>query len=324
MSGSQETATEALSTPSTKLTARDGLFQAFIPAQSWDSHMHVFEPASLDFPGAPYHPIPSSLTHALRFEASLGLRNIVLVQPSCYGYNNSYLLAALRELGDRHARGVVAFDPYTTSAEDLRRWHRLGVRGARVNLKSVDKTMDGQAFERLLRRYAQLVRPLDWVLQLYIPMALVECLETFAADLGVKICLDHFACPDLSPGSSDSEEAYQIRDPYDIPGFRSVTNLLAQGHTYVKISGSYRISKDPLLRDLAPVARELLRIAGKTRLVFATDWPHTRFNGLKIQPFVQQCLKWCEDDPLLIQRLFQGNAEDLWSLGGTQIASSNL
>lgn len=79
--------------------------QPKLPPRSWDSHMHVFGPHSLDSPTAPYHPIPSSLSQALAFESILGISNIVLVQPSCYGNDNSYLLSARRQLGDRRARG---------------------------------------------------------------------------------------------------------------------------------------------------------------------------------------------------------------------------
>lgn len=292
--------------------------QPKLPPRSWDSHMHVFEPHSLDSPAAPYHPIPSSLSQALAFESSLGLSNMVLVQPSCYGNDNSYLLSALRQLGDRRARGVVAFDPYTTSPETLQQWHRLGVRGVRINLKSVDATMDRSSFEKLLRCTADAVRALFWVIQLYIPMDLVAWLAEFAHELDVKICLDHFGAPDLSSPSIDPT------DPYSIPGFQSLVDLLAQGKTYVKFSAPYRVSRDPTLCDLAPLALELLRVAGTTRLVFATDWPHTRFNGLHIAPFVQQCVEWCQHDPTLIERLFQGNAEDLWAVTRTTPGSSNL
>lgn len=281
-----------------------------IPPQSWDSHMHIFEPHSLDHAGARYTPIASTLPLALDFESSLGLRNIVLVQPSCYGYDNTYLLRALRQLGTHRARGVVAFDPSSTPHDTLRMWHRIGVRGARVNLKSVDATLDRESFETTLRAYADLIRPLGWVLQLYIPMELIEWLEEFAAELKVKICLDHFGCPDLRPQSSRD----QTTNPYTIPGFPSLINLLQQGHTWVKLSAPYRVSRSASYEDLGALATELIRVAGRTRLVFATDWPHTRFNGLDIRPFVARCVEWCAGDQELLRRLFRGNAEELWDV----------
>ncbi|KIW16298.1 hypothetical protein PV08_06349 [Exophiala spinifera] len=292
-----------------------------LPSQSWDSHMHVFEPHSLDHDSAPYSPIPSDLPHALAFEASLGLRNIVLVQPSCYEFDNTYLLRALKRLGPQRARGVVAFDPLTITVPVLQLWHQLGVRGVRINLKSVNETMDRLAFEALLLRYANAVRPLGWVIQLYIPMELATWLEDLSPALDVRLCLDHFGCPDLSfmssaisSSHSSSTAAQTPVDPYEIPGFRSVVNLLAQGNTYIKFSGAYRLSKDSHMRDLAPIAKELLRVAGPTRIVFATDWPHTRFNGLDIRPFVDQCVQWCDNDHVLIDRIFRDTAEELWDI----------
>jgi predicted TIM-barrel fold metal-dependent hydrolase len=62
------------------------------------------------------------------------------------------------------------------------------------------------------------------------------------------------------------------------------------------------------------MARELLRIAGKTSVVFATDWPHTRFEGLDIRPFIERVIEWCGRDEKLIDRLFRGNAEQLWGV----------
>ncbi|KAL6245472.1 hypothetical protein RBB50_007471 [Rhinocladiella similis] len=300
---------------------RQKMSKVRLPPRSWDSHMHVFEPHSLDHDTAPYLPVPSDLPHALAFEASLGLRNIVLVQPSCYEFDNTYLLRALKRLGPRRARGVVAFNPLTTTVQDLQSWHRMGVRGVRINLKSVNETMDRRAFETLLTRYADAVRPLDWVIQLYIPMELAAWLEDLGPILDVKLCLDHFGCPDLSSvstSSSSSQSSTSVAetpvDPYEIPGFRSVVNLLARGKTYIKFSGAYRISNDPHLRDLTPIAKELLRVAGPTRIVFATDWPHTRFNGLNIKPFVEQCIQWCDNDDVLVNRIFRETAEELWDI----------
>jgi len=51
-------------------------------------------------------------------------------------------------------------------------------------------------------------------------MELVEWLEDFATDLDIKICLDHFACPDL--------QSCESGNLYEIPGFRSVVTLLRQ------------------------------------------------------------------------------------------------
>jgi predicted TIM-barrel fold metal-dependent hydrolase len=93
-----------------------------------------------------------------------------------------------------------------------------------------------------------------------------------------------------------------------------MVNLLKSGNTYLKISAPYRISKMDDYSDLEPMARELMKVAPR-KLVFATDWPHTRFSGIDIKPFMEDVLRWAEGDKLLVQRLFTSNAEELWEAG---------
>ncbi|KFA64458.1 hypothetical protein S40285_01108 [Stachybotrys chlorohalonatus IBT 40285] len=269
--------------------------------------MHVVDPDRYPLdPAAVYRPRAHSLYDALSFESSVCLDNVVIVQPSIYGHDNSCLLNALRKLGSRRARGVVSFDPATTSAVQLRQWHAMGVRGARLNLKSSDTAMDPAQLESILTQYADAVRPLGWVVQVYVPMSLVDVLEMIVPRLGVRFCIDHLGHPCFDKASS--------RDPYQLRGFPALVRLLQAGQTFVKLSAPYRTSVADNHNDIEPVTRELLRLAGKSRLVFGTDWPHTRFEGLDIRPWMETVLDWCGDDEYLIQRLFKNNAEELWGV----------
>lgn len=294
-----------------------------IPPQSWDSHMHVVDDPQR-YPltaNAAYKPSsPHTLSEALAFESSMGFENVVLVQPSIYGFDNSCLLDALKQLGPARARGVVVIDPDTIESETLAEWHALGVRGVRVNLKSVGKVMSEDELAETLVRHADVVRPFGWIIQLYVPLEMATALEKIVPRLdGVRICLDHFGSPDLPSSFSSSsiknnnDTDKQPLDPYSLPGFSSLVALLQGGQTYVKLSAPYRLSKDPQMRDIQAVARELIRVA-PTRLVFGTDWPHTRFDGLDIRPFTESCLQWCAAEPGLAERLFRRNAEELWDV----------
>ena len=240
---------------------------------------------------------------------------MVLVQPSIYGNDNSCMLSALRDLGPERGRAVVTFDPESIDSATLREWHGLGVRGVRLNLVSVGKHMDTTELATTLKQYANVIKPLDWVLQLYVPLGMASDLENIVPVLDVRVCLDHFGNPTL-PDPSAGEAFSRALDPYTLPGFNSLITLLRQGSTYVKLSAPYRISKHKTLLDLEPVAKELLKLVGKTRVVFATDWPHTRFEGLDIRPFIERVLEWCGDDEELVERLFRGNAEELWGVKG--------
>ncbi|KAG9258172.1 amidohydrolase [Emericellopsis atlantica] len=277
-----------------------------IPKDAWDSHMHVIDNRYPLAPDAAYRPNTFTVHDAQRFEAGVGIRNIVLVQPSIYGHDNSCMLDALQALGSHRARAVVAFDPETTSHEQLLAWHEMGVRGVRLNICSYGKQVEPGDIERLLRQYADAVRPLNWVVQVYIPMALISQLEPIVPTLNVRFCIDHLGQPDLDDATTC--------DPYQIPGFASLARLLQGGHVFVKLSAPYRLSRLDDQRDLEPVAKEVIRLGGKSRVVFATDWPHTRYEGLDIRPWIEKVIKWCGNDGVLVDRLFRGNAEDLWSV----------
>ncbi|KAL2211614.1 amidohydrolase 2 [Sarocladium strictum] len=276
-----------------------------LPPGSWDSHMHVVDPDRYPLAsGASYQPQKHTLHDAISFEASVGIANIVLVQPSIYGYDNSCLLDALAKLGQQRARGVVVCDVKNTTARQLSEWHRLGVRGIRLNYVSNGSDFSPDQLHSSLREHANLIRSFGWVLQVYVPMSLLDALREIAPTLGVKLCIDHMGYPSL-PDTP-------VEDPYQIPGFETLIQLLEQPNVFVKLSAPYRISKLQSQADLDPVAQEIIRLRGMDRVVFATDWPHTRFEGLDIRPWMEKVLDWCEHNPQLRDRLFVDNAKELW------------
>ena len=280
---------------------------ARIPSETWDSHMHVIVPAK--FPvvaDAQYQPSTHTISEAIAFEGRLGINNMVLVQPSCYGTDNSCLLDALKQLGPTRGRGVVAIDPWSTSSEKLAEWHEMGVRGIRINLKSVEERLSKEQLENDLERYAELLRPLGWVIQLYLPMDMISLLEDIVPRLRVKVCIDHFG----SPPSNDSTN--RVHDPRNLAGFNSLLNLLKNSTTWVKISAPYRLSNDAELRDLEAIFHQLATVAPK-KLLYATDWPHTRFQNVDAQPFAQQCLQWATQHNI-VDSLFRDAAKELWSV----------
>jgi predicted TIM-barrel fold metal-dependent hydrolase len=273
--------------------------------------MHVVDTVKYPLsPTAQYKPPVHSLAdYSNSIGASLGIKKAVLVQPSIYGTDNSCLLDALRDLTPNYGRGVVEIDPARISHDQLKDWHKLGVRGVRVNLKSVGKVLNAQELRTELLRYAEVIRPLDWVLQIYLPLNMVSYLEAVVPDLQVKVCIDHFGSPDL-PSTFDPTNSL---NPDSLPGFGSLVKLLECGNTWVKISAPYRLTKDPQMRDLEVIAKTFLRRAGD-RVVYSTDWPHTRFENIDPRPFADACLRWCGGDQAIAEALFRTNAERLWDV----------
>jgi predicted TIM-barrel fold metal-dependent hydrolase len=290
------------------ISSKSSSIPQHMPVDAWDCHMHVTSP---DYPLAPtaaYVPSLYSLQHAMKFEATIGLANIVLVQPSIYGNDNSCLLDALKAIGLQHGRGVVGIDPDTIGFATLQEWHDLGVRGVRLNLKSNDSKFTEESLKDTLQSYARAIKPLDWVLELFIGMEDIPMLERIAGDLDVQLCLAHFGAPKLPSLAKRTNPV----DPYELVGFQSLVNLLQSGNTWLKFSGAYRFDEDPDMRGVEALAKELLKVRGD-RLVFASDWPHTRFDGLDVKPFVERCLQWTTEAGLT-EQVFTLNAKKLWDV----------
>jgi len=283
-------------------------FSNRIPKGAWDSHMHVTLPGYSLATDAEYVPKVHTVRDAVLFEKTINISNVVLVQPSIYGTDNSCLLHALKVIGPRHARGVVCIDPETVNLAELASWHELGVRGVRINLKSTNRRYTPEQLQSLLRRYASIIRPLGWVLELFIAMESILAIESIVEELDVKICIAHCGAPKLP----SMEKRDHPLDPYDLPGFDSLVKLARGSRTWIKLSAAYRFDEDSEMGGIEAVAKELIRVVPE-KLVFASDWPHTRFEGLDVRPFVDRCLEWTEAAGMT-KEVFCLNAEELWDV----------
>ena len=282
---------------------------ARLPKGTWDTHMHVVDLTR--FPAAckgQYTPSSHTMADAQAFFSPLGIEKMVIVQPSFYGNDNACTLDGLKQLGPEKGRAVVQFDPQTTSKEQLREWHRLGVRGVRLNFKSVGAKLEAASLNASLRAYADAVRDLGgWVLEVYIAMEDMPLLEPIVPDLGpgVEVCIDHFGHP--SPASLSTAQSVAV-----MPGFSALENLLRRNeNVWVKVSAAYRLDKDPKHPLVQSLGREILR-RRPDRCVFATDWPHTRFDGLDVTVYLQELLDWCEAEGVDAKSICVDNAEELF------------
>ena len=185
-----------------------------------------------------------------------------------------------------------------------------------MNLVSVGQQMEDAELGKILRAHADVIRPYGWVLNLHVPMSATAALEKIIPALGVTVVLDHFCQPKLPVSNLERKHPYTLtRDPYMIQGFQSLANILMQGSTYVKLSASYRISKEEGEGDLDPLGKELVRIA-VDKCVWASDWPHTRFENVEAGAFIKKVVSWCEEvgGEDAVEKVFRRNAERLWSV----------
>ena len=143
------------------------------------------------------------------------------------------------------------------------------------------------------------------MLQIYVDMEVLEEIEDVISGLNVTLVFDHFGHPKIPDLTPEDQASF---DPYSVKGFGSLIRLIKAGNAYIKFSGAYRI--EPSLIGLEVMAKEILR-KRTDRTVFATDWPHTRFERLDIRPFIQTVLDWATEFKC-VDEVFATNARALW------------
>ena len=230
------------------------------PAGACDCHAHVFGPASrYDYsPKRGYTPPDASVEDFMRLQKVLGLERGVLTQPSVYGTDNSAMMDAVAKYPDR-LRAVAAVDD-TITDDELARLDVQGVRGIRVNI--VDKGGmpfdDMSAVETIGRR----VRDLGWHLEVLIHVSDFPNLQKTFSDFPVPVVFGHLGYMPTGNGLDD-------------PGFREFLGLLREGRTWVKLTGTYRITarQTTPYDDVLPYARTLVETA-PDRVLWGSDWPH--------------------------------------------------
>jgi predicted TIM-barrel fold metal-dependent hydrolase len=110
----------------------------------------------------------------------------------------------------------------------------------------------------------------------------------------VKLVIDHLGRPEPRTGVNSD-------------GFKAMLRSIDKGHTWVKVSAGYRLG--PAAADYA---RELLRVAGPDRLVWASDCP---FVGHESQVKYQDTIDWlidCVPDEAVRRKIFGETALKLY------------
>ena len=237
------------------------------PAQSCDSHFHVFGPAERYPYGADlrYKPPLAPLESYLELARHLGIERYVFVQPSAYGRDNACMLDALRAVGAR-SRGIVDIDENVPDAE-LDRLNRLGVRGVRVNVNPIKPPEPGFSRTMLARigRLEKRCAEIGWMLDFLTPGWLTQELLPALAKLNVSFSIAHMGM-------------FLAREGAKQPGFQQFLDFLRKGpgRCWVKLTGVYRMSVTPGFTDADPLARALIDTV-PDRLIWGSDYPHLSF-----------------------------------------------
>ncbi|MCW2351062.1 putative TIM-barrel fold metal-dependent hydrolase [Sphingobium sp. B11D3B] len=230
-----------------------------------DCHAHIF---SADMPvtsGAWITPDYAFTADDLlaRMDAH-GIHFAVISALSISGSYNDYLISELRR--HKRLRGT-AIVPPGTDFYVLERMRDDGIIGIRLQLARAEYHADYRSDEyRLLFRRA---RDLGWHVHVAIEGQNLPPVLDALVESGVDIVIDHFGHPDPQA-------------PLDCVGFRAMLDAVDKGHTWVKLSGGFRLPGPEAWRDdpdgdlesLAQhVADHLVSRVGTDRLLWGSDAP---------------------------------------------------
>jgi predicted TIM-barrel fold metal-dependent hydrolase len=236
-----------------------------VPVGAVDTHAHVFGPESL-YPyssGRGYTPPDASLEDYLNLHKTLGIARGVMTQPSVYGVDNSAIFDSVKQLGDNYcALAAVGED---VSDAELERLHAARVRGVRVNL--VDKGgMPFGSIDKVIE-FTQRIKPLGWHLEVLIHVHDFPDLRKTLNAMAVDVVVGHLGYMKTDHGILHN-------------GFQEFLNLIRDGKTWVKLSGSYRVTTEDATpyTDVTPFAQAIIE-AGEDHTLWGTDWPHPVFWG---------------------------------------------
>ena len=258
-----------------------------IPEGAIDSHAHIFgTPEQYSFStGRGYTPPEASLENYLALHQALGgIDHAVLTQPSVYGTDNSCMLDAVAKM-DGKFLAIVAVDA-TITDKQLEEFNRQGARGARVNL--VDK--GGNPFDgpRAVQKFTERIKDMGWHLEVLIHVHEFDDLRATMNGMAVDVSFGHLGYMKTS-------------NPVDNPGFQEFLDLLRDGHSWAKLTGSYRITTSAVTpyHDVAPYAEALIE-ANPDHLVWGTDWPHPAVKGTMPNDgaLMDHLADWASDEAL--------------------------
>jgi len=264
------------------------------PPDACDTHMHFYGPPDR-YPLAPTaSSVPPLATVAdyRKVQKRLGLKRVVVVQPSGYGFDNRCTLDAIKQLGD-DARGVVVVGPSVTDAE-LQQLTDLGARGIRFFMFP-----GGVLPWEMLDEMAARVNAFGWHVQL---------------QLDGRDLPDHSAQIRSLPGRFVIDHVGKFIEPVATGdrAFKVLLELVDSGQCWVKLAAPYETSKagPPLYSDVGALAHALVKAAPE-RMLWASNWPHpsARDNLPDDAMLLDLLLDWVDDDATRKRILVDNPAE---------------
>jgi predicted TIM-barrel fold metal-dependent hydrolase len=276
-------------------------------SQLIDCHVHILDARRFPYGEGPgYRPLPHESGTEKELTSVLdraGVGHALLVQPSCYGFDNSALLHAMRVNAGRF-RGIAMVAP-DTSEKNLVTLSAAGVIGVRFNLLSYDRdAFRRPGTDKLLQR----VHEMGWFAEVVADAAQWSEITPMLLRCRATVLIDHFGMP-------------RVTQWIDQDGFRAVLRLGSEGRAVVKLTTPFALDLprgDQHLLD--PFVLALLDAFGVENCVWGSDWP---FLAVRNPPRYGDALGFVDHwlpDPLARQRVLWDNPIRLFGFNGTSHA----
>jgi predicted TIM-barrel fold metal-dependent hydrolase len=228
------------------------------PPGSCDTHFHIFGPPQV-FPYAEsrlYTPPAAPIEHYFAMAKAIGLTRGVFVAPAVHGFDNAAMHDALAK-AEGLLLGMIRANDQLTEA-DNRALHARGVRGIRFNFVS---QLAGEFDAAFMQRVIARLGSLPWAVDFHIEAHLIEENAELLRRIEKNVVIDHFGLVDSRKG-------------LDQPAFRTLLDLVALPHMWVKISGAdRRLYAGERYDDIVAMAKALIARA-PDRVIWGSDWPH--------------------------------------------------
>lgn len=230
-----------------------------MPLKACDCHLHIYDARFAQSVDAASLQDLATVNEYRLLQKRLGTERAVVVTPRSYGVDNDVTLDAIAQLGLDRARGVAVLRS-DVSDTTLKTLDAGGIRGVRFSLYTPKHA--AASFE-MVEPLAARIANLGWHLQLHWTADQIVEHEAMLKRLPTPIVLDHMT---------------RLPQPLGLnhPAVKIVDHLLAQGRTWIKLSGAYldsQVGEAGDFLDIDAVARHWITTA-PNRLVWGSDWPH--------------------------------------------------
>ncbi len=229
------------------------------PDGAVDTHIHMLAGPD-EFPLSPTrveNPAPMNMDGFLAAYrqqcTTLGITRTVVVHSIVYGSDNAVTLEAIRRIGPE-ARGIGLVKDGAAPAE-LDALAAAGIKGIRLNYVH-GGVLSWSGAKAVAPELAARDMHLQMLVNANTHMAeIADDIRNFPC----PVVFDHIGWPDVAAGPTE-------------PGFQLMTNLVAEGHAYVKLSGLYRTSTAPW-HDTDPLVAALVA-SNPQRCLWGSDFPY--------------------------------------------------